>query len=97
MPQSRWRWVGASSDSVYVDAGKLEGLRKHYKIRFPNPLSTLVIVAEKELSALILFGTGLALACFYAISTSASSQFGQVYGFNDIQIALMFIQLGWGA
>ncbi|KAK9357741.1 major facilitator superfamily domain-containing protein [Lipomyces starkeyi] len=72
-----------------VDAGKLEELRKHYKIRFPNPLSTLVVVADKE-SALILFATGLALACFYAISTGASSQFGQVYGFNDIQIALMF-------
>ncbi|KAK9350878.1 major facilitator superfamily domain-containing protein [Lipomyces doorenjongii] len=79
-----------------VDAGKLEELRKDYKIRFPNPLSTLVVVADKE-AALVLIATGLALACFYAISTGASAQFGQVYGFNDIQIALMFIPIGMGA
>lgn len=78
-----------------VDTVKQEELRKNYKLRFPNPLSTLVVVADKE-SALILVATGLALACFYAIATGASSQFREIYGFNDIQIALMFIPIGVG-
>ena len=78
-----------------VDSVKQKELRKNYKLRFPNPLSTLVIVVDKE-SALILLATGLALACFYAIATGASSQFREVYGFNDIQIALIFIPIGVG-
>ncbi|KAK9370594.1 major facilitator superfamily domain-containing protein [Lipomyces kononenkoae] len=78
-----------------VDAGKIEELRKNYKIRVPNPLSTLVVVTDKE-TGIILLATGLAIACFYAISTGASSQFSQLYGFSDIQIALIFIPIGVG-
>ncbi|KAK9246060.1 major facilitator superfamily domain-containing protein [Lipomyces tetrasporus] len=78
-----------------VDVIKQEELRQKSKLRFPNPLSTLVVIADLE-TGLILFATGLALACFYAISTGASSQFRAVYGFNDIQIALMFIPIGAG-
>ncbi|KAK9237466.1 major facilitator superfamily domain-containing protein [Lipomyces kononenkoae] len=78
-----------------VDVDKQAEIHKNYKIRVPNPLSTLVVVADKE-SGLILLSAGFALACFYAISTGASSQFKEVYGFSDIQIALMFIPIGAG-
>lgn len=71
-------------------------LRKNYKLSIPNPLPTLIILLDKE-AAVILVATGLALACFYAISTGASEAFKTVYGFNEIQIALMFIPIGVGS
>jgi len=80
---------------IAVDKEKIAEFRKHYKFRVPNPLATLNIVFDIE-SGLILGATGLALACFYAISTGASSALHDVYGFNDIQIALVFIPIGAG-
>ncbi|KAI9820353.1 MAG: hypothetical protein M1827_005975 [Pycnora praestabilis] len=80
---------------IVVDTARKAELRKNYKIRFPNPLSTLVIVADKE-SALILFALGLLIASYYGISTSASSQFSAVYGFSDVQIGLAFLPIGVG-
>ncbi|KAK6008363.1 hypothetical protein QM012_000266 [Aureobasidium pullulans] len=78
-----------------VDEKKQEELRKKYRLRFPNPLSTLVVLTDLE-SALILIASGLTLSCFYAVSTGASTAFRSVYGFDDMQVALMFIPFGVG-
>ncbi|KAH0347471.1 MFS general substrate transporter, partial [Aureobasidium melanogenum] len=80
---------------LHVDEKKKEELRKNYRLRFPNPLSTLVVLADLE-SALILVASGLTLSCFYAVSTGASTAFRSVYGFDDMQVALMFIPFGVG-
>ena len=69
---------------------------KNYNLHIPNPLSTLVIVADKE-SALILFCGGLVVACLYAVNTGVPSQFGAIYGFDDIKIGLVFIPFGAGS
>lgn len=78
-----------------VDLAKREEVRRNYRLKFPNPLSTLVVLADKE-SGLLLIAVGLGFACFYAISTGAASQFKNLYGFDDIQISLMFIPIGVG-
>ncbi|GAB7353533.1 hypothetical protein MBLNU459_g3972t1 [Dothideomycetes sp. NU459] len=78
-----------------VDEKKQEELRKYYELRFPNPLATLVVLTDLE-TAILLLGAGLALACFYAISTGAPTSFARVYGFDDMQVALMFIPFGVG-
>ena len=80
---------------ISVDEKKKEELRKNYKLTFPNPLKTLVVLADVE-SAIVLFGAGLALADFYAISTGASTAFRRIYGFNDLQVSLMFLPIGVG-
>ncbi|KAG9684652.1 MFS general substrate transporter, partial [Aureobasidium melanogenum] len=80
---------------LHVDEKKQEELRKKYRLRFPNPLSTLVVLADLE-SALILVASGLTLSCFYAVSTGASTAFRSVYDFDDMQVALMFIPFGVG-
>lgn len=80
---------------LHIDEQKQEELRKKYRLRFPNPLSTLVVLADLE-SALILVASGLTLSCFYAVSTGASTAFRSVYGFDDMQVALMFIPFGVG-
>jgi MFS family permease len=79
-----------------INKEKQAELHKNYKISIPNPLSTLVILLDKE-AAFILIATALAVACVYAISTGASEAFKTVYGFNEIQIALMFIPIGVGS
>lgn len=80
---------------IPLDTAKQEELRKNYKLHFPNPLTTLIVLADLE-SALILGACGLSLACFYAISTGAASAFKSLYGFNDILISVMFIPIGVG-
>ncbi|KAI4727509.1 citrate synthase [Aureobasidium sp. EXF-10728] len=80
---------------LVVDAHKQDQLRKNYRLKFPNPLSTLVVLTDLE-SALILIASGLTLSCFYAVSTGASTAFRSVYGFDDMQVALMFIPFGAG-
>lgn len=89
------RHANRARAGLKVDEKKQEELRNNYRLRFPNPLSTLVVLADLE-SALILIAAGLTLACFYAVSTGASTAFRNVYGFNDMQVALMFIPFGVG-
>lgn len=69
---------------------------KNYNLHVPNPLSTLAIVADKE-SALILFCGGLVFACLYAVNTGIPSQFGSIYGFDELRIGLVFIPFGAGS
>lgn len=71
-------------------------LRENYGITFPNPISTLVVLTDFE-SALLLGPSGLALACFYAISTGAAKAFHTLYGFDELKISLMFIPIGGGS
>ena len=49
-----------------VDLTKQEEIRKKYRMRFPNPLATLVAVSDLE-TAIVLVATGLGIGCFYAI------------------------------
>ena len=81
---------------IVVDAAQLESVRKNYRLRFPNPLSTLAIVTDKE-AALILFCGGLIVALLYAVTTGIPSQFGEIYGFDELQLGLVYIPFGAGS
>ncbi|KAM3070399.1 hypothetical protein ACMFMG_010226 [Clarireedia jacksonii] len=81
---------------IPVNEEKLIALRKNYKLQVPNPLSTLTVATDKE-AGILLLAVGLALACYYAISTGASSQFGSLYGFSQLKISLVFIPVGAGS
>ncbi|KAE8441465.1 hypothetical protein EG329_004921 [Mollisiaceae sp. DMI_Dod_QoI] len=79
-----------------INEEKRAAFAEKYKFRLPNPLSTLRVLLDPE-SAILLFGTGLGLGCFYAISTGASVAFSQNYGFSQVKIGLMFIPIGGGS
>ena len=64
-------------------------------LKVPNPLATLTIIFEKEVG-LVLASAGLAFGAYYAVSSALPSEFEDIYGFNDIQIALCFIPVGGG-
>lgn len=89
------RHANRAKSGIPLDEEKLEEYRKNYKLTFPNPLKTLVVLTDLE-SAIVLLGAGLALADFYAISTGASTAFRKVYGFNDLEVSLMFLPIGAG-
>lgn len=81
---------------ITVDAAQQEAVRKNYRLRFPNPLSTLVIAGDKE-SGLILFCSGLLVAILYATTTGIPSLFGKIYGFDELQLGLVYIPFGAGS
>ena len=65
-------------------------------IKIPNPLATLTIIFEKEVG-LVLASMAIAFGAFYAVTSALPSSFEEIYGFNDIQIALCFIPVGGGS
>ena len=78
-----------------ADQRRPQEIREVRRLRVPNPLPTLKIAANFE-SFLTLLTNSLARACFYAITTDASASYSAIYGFNDIQVSLMFIPIGVG-
>jgi predicted MFS family arabinose efflux permease len=65
------------------------------KIRWPNPFATLVVFKDPQ-TALCLLPAGITFGAFTAVLTGISSSFKTVYGFTEIEVALMFIPMGVG-
>ena len=76
-----------------VEAKRLAASRV---IKFPNPLDILRILFERE-TGLVLVVIAISFAAFYAVTGAVPSQFAEIYGFDDIQIALCFIPVGVGS
>lgn len=66
------------------------------KTGFPNPLSSLKMLLDRE-NALLLFYNAFLFAAFYDITATIPSQFSRIYGFNDLQIGLCYIPFGCGS
>lgn len=66
------------------------------KFRFPNPLTSLVILNDKE-NALLLSYNAFLFAAFYDVSAVIPSQFALIYNFNSLQIGLCYIPFGLGS
>jgi len=90
------RFKNRVKKGVEVDQVRAAELRKNHGLVIPNPIGTLVVLADFE-SALLLLTTGFGIACFYAISTGASKIFHDLYGFNDFYVSLMFLPIGVGS
>ncbi|KAL7629749.1 hypothetical protein AAE478_001272 [Parahypoxylon ruwenzoriense] len=63
------------------------------KIRFPNPLHTLAVLGNKDL-ALVLFYNATLYLGFMIATVTISSQFAEIYHYNDIQLGLCYIPIG---
>lgn len=81
---------------MLVDTAHQDAVRKNYKLGFPNPVSTLKIATDKE-AALILFCGGLIVSLLYAVTTGIPSLFGKIYGFDELQLGLVYIPFGGGS
>lgn len=65
------------------------------KIKIPNPIKIMYDIADFE-TILILLPAGFSSAVLQAVMTDASSEFTSKYGYNEIEVALLFIPLGVG-
>jgi len=81
---------------IVPDYAERDALAKKRRIRFPNPLATLVVATEKE-EACVLFFAGIVYAGFYAIISGMPSQLRDIYGFDDLIIGLMYLPLAGGS
>ncbi|EEH04469.1 conserved hypothetical protein [Histoplasma capsulatum G186AR] len=66
------------------------------KLRFPNPIKSLVILREKD-TLIIILTNAIMIGSFYDINVSVTSLFHDIYGYNDFQIGLCYIPFGAGA
>lgn len=62
-------------------------LAERRRLRWPNPLKVLHIIAEKDVGLLLLYNS-LVYTAFYAVTASIPYLFQQTYGFNDLQIGV---------
>lgn len=67
-----------------------------FKFRPPNVLGSLFLLFEKE-TGLLLWTSSLVFAGFYCIATAMPSLFSKRYGYNEIQVGLMYLPLAVGS
>jgi hypothetical protein len=73
-----------------------EALAKKRKLKFPNPLKTLMICLEKDMGLLLLYNS-IVYTAFYCITSTTPQLFEEIYGFNTLQIGLCYLPFGVGA
>lgn len=64
--------------------------------RRPNPLASLKIAGEKEAGMILWYGS-LLYSGYFAVLSTLSTQLGQRYGFDSLQIGLCYLPLGMGS
>ncbi|CAG8384256.1 unnamed protein product [Penicillium salamii] len=83
-----------------VDKSHLEETSQHQSwrtgLRFPNPLKSFAILLEWDALIIIAY-IGLIMFSSIALLTSTANHFGDLYGFNELQIGLCFLPFGTSA
>ncbi|KAF2162475.1 hypothetical protein M409DRAFT_69076 [Zasmidium cellare ATCC 36951] len=74
---------------------ELARARSHIR-KLPNPWESLKIVFTKQAGFIMLYAA-IVVCGYYAVASLIPSQFGQIYGFNEIQIALCYLPFGFGS
>lgn len=65
------------------------------KLRFPNPLRALRVALDKGVGLVIFYNSMLYLVFITTVAT-LSTQFKDIYGYNDLQIGLCYLPYGAG-
>ncbi|KAI1437934.1 chloramphenicol resistance protein [Xylaria sp. CBS 124048] len=63
------------------------------KIPFPNPLNTLKVLRHKDM-AMILGYNACLFVCFVTVTATLSSQFQQIYGYDELILGLFYLPIG---
>lgn len=82
---------GSSSHESEQDAN----YRPKPKLRFPNPLRALRVATDKGVGLIIFYNSLLYLVFIITVST-LSTQFKEIYGYNDLNIGLCYLPYGAG-
>jgi multidrug resistance protein len=70
-------------------------LARGRKLQWPNPLKTVHIILEKDVTVVLLYNA-LIYTTFYDMIASLPNLFQEIYGFNDLQIGLCYLPFGCG-
>lgn len=73
-----------------------QGFGQTQKLRFPNPLRTLVVVFEKEMGLILAINSILYIG-FILTAATLGTLFKQIYGYNDLQVGLCYLPYGFGS
>ena len=108
IPPQRWNMSvfnyleGRRTDRRAVEAAqdaehpvKPETYAGNRRLKWPNPLKAVHILMEKDV-AMILIYNALVYTAYFDVTTSLPILFGDIYGFNDLQVGLSFIPYGAG-
>lgn len=63
------------------------------KVPIPNPLHTLAVLGRKEM-AMVLFYNATLYVGFMTVTATISSQFSEIYGFDQLQLGLSYLPIG---
>jgi MFS family permease len=83
-------------EGIAPDYAERDALAAKRRVRFPNPLATLVVATEKE-AACILFFAGIVYAGFFAVISALPSQMRDIYGYSDLVIGLVYLPIAGGS
>jgi predicted MFS family arabinose efflux permease len=75
--------------------GKQEEIPSKRKLRFPNPLACLPVLASKG-SLMVILITAINYAVKAALQTSLDAQCVEIYGLNYLQAGLVYLPSGVG-
>ncbi|KAI5456981.1 major facilitator superfamily domain-containing protein [Mariannaea sp. PMI_226] len=67
-----------------------------FKFKAPNVLEAVLILFQKETGLLLGFSS-LVFAGFYCIATAMPTLFSDIYGFNEVDVGLMYLPLALGS
>ncbi|KAK5998552.1 MFS-type transporter clz19 [Cladobotryum mycophilum] len=65
------------------------------KLRFPNPIGTLLITFEKQMGQTLLIAS-IVYVNFILVSATLSTLFSQIYNFSELQVGLCYLPYGFG-
>ncbi|KLJ09860.1 hypothetical protein EMPG_14720 [Blastomyces silverae] len=85
-----------TTTTVAVAAAAEAEVPKRAKLRFPNPVRSLIILREKD-TLIALIANAIMFAAFYDMNIAITFLFHDIYGYNDFQIGLCYIPIGAGA
>lgn len=71
------------------------GVPQKPRLRFPNPLRALAVALDKGVGLVILYNSLLYLVFIISVAT-LSTQFKEIYGYDDLEIGLCYLPYGAG-
>ncbi|KAI1135075.1 MFS general substrate transporter [Hypoxylon sp. FL0543] len=63
------------------------------KLRLPNPFHTVAVLGNKDMAMILSYNACLYIG-FMTITATLSSQFAEIYHYNDIQLGLCYLPIG---
>ncbi|KAK9351041.1 putative MFS transporter [Lipomyces doorenjongii] len=90
------RAIQQGRGSEIDDEKKAQELAKKRKFQFPNPMTSVVILREKDACIVICF-IALGMLVLMALLASLPTLFGEVYGFNTFKVGLCYLPVGGAA